>query len=140
MSHHFCSGGIAMRSFAAILAIALSVAVTACSEQIAAPSEPVVTFNANSFFYPRGFVLNPEKQCISGAVVEILDSPDRSLIGRQAHQPACNFDDGIGYDFGLRVAAGTRLRLRASAPGHQPQQREVVLGLESAGDFILIPE
>ena len=140
MSHHFCSGGIVMRSFPAVLAIALSVVAAACSEQMASPSEPVVTFSPNSFIYPRGFVLNLEKQCISGAVVEILDSPDRSLIGRLAHQPECNFDDGVGYDFGLRVAAGTRLRLRASAPGHQPQQREVVLGLESAGDFVLIPE
>jgi hypothetical protein len=121
-----------MRIFAGILAIALSVPLTACSEQIASPSEPVVTFNPALFIYPTGFVLNLENQCISGAVVDILDSPERALIGRQAQQRKCNFDDGIGYDFGP-VAAGTRLRLRASAQGYQPQQREIILGLGSTG-------
>ena len=66
MSHHFCLGGIGMRSLAAILAIALAVAVTACSEQIAAPSEPVVTFNANSFFYPRGLYSTPRNSAFPG--------------------------------------------------------------------------
>src|SRR6476661_5641876 len=72
-----------------------------------------------------GYVLGADQRCINGAVVEIIDSSDSTLIGRQSRQESCDFDDGIGWSF-RDFAFGARLSLRASKVGYRTQAREIV--------------
>jgi hypothetical protein len=148
----FCSGrapacrtsrapgsGLQIVKLLANVVIAVWLLTPGCGKDLVAPSGPTEAFNPNLRIYVAGYVVDSEHQCIAGAVVDILDSSDRSLTGRKAQQPACDFENGLGYDFGA-VPAGTEVRLRASAMGYQPQQRDIVISAHSSTVFTLTPE
>ena len=125
-----------MRTVLPVVFVILSFLASGCSRNTVAPSPAAKTFNPSLFIYVAGYVVTSDHQCIVGAVVDIPDSEIQSLIGRRIEQRACDFDNGIGYDFGP-VPAGTRVRVRASAAGYQTQQRDIIVGGRTSTIFML---
>ena len=83
------------------------------------PSTPTGTSG-----YVWGQVLGQSGVCLSGGEVEIVGGPG---IGRKSSQPdECNAWDYTGYEF-RDLPAGATVTLRATAPGYQAQDRDLVV-------------
>jgi len=85
-----------------------------------------------------GQVLDSSGVCLDGSVVQIVAGPGE---GRLSGQPdGCDAWDYAG--FGLDdLPLGATLTLRASAPGHRSEDRELVIPAGGAPvQFVLVPE
>lgn len=106
-----------------------------CAEPtVPTPSPPPPTATGGGFI--SGYVLDQSGVCLSGAVVEIVEG---SGVGRKSNQSGgCTaWDYGNEYEF-RDLQLGATVTLRATAPGYQSQDRELVV--QNGGspvDFVL---
>jgi hypothetical protein len=109
-------------------ALVFGLSILGCNttgNQVAAPTPAAPTPAASAAPAQElvwGYVVSAESgECIAGALVQVVDSTDPSIVGMQNRQDTCDFDDGIGYAFHFALVSGTQMTLRASQDGYVSQ-------------------
>src|SRR5512133_1551788 len=117
------------RSSSPLLGSLLVVLSLGCGEpaaptrQSSPPTPPTPTATGGLI---SGYVVDASGGCVSGAVVEIVAGPG---VGRKSNQsvPCTAWSYGGGYEF-RNLPLDATVTLRATAPGYQSQDRQVVVG------------
>src|SRR5262245_23993109 len=99
-------------------ALALAAMAASCSDEQRVTQPLPTTPTGPMFATVWGYVLDRQDKCLVDAVVRIVDSSDRTLIGRESRQSRCDFDSGLGFDL-ASVVSGTRLTMQASGVGYR---------------------
>jgi len=96
-----------------------------CGEPTAPTRQPSPPTPTATNGYIWGHVLDQSGLCLHGAEVEIVDGPGVGLKSGQSDGCAA-WDYDIGYEF-RDLQLGATVTLRATTPGYQPQNRELVV-------------
>jgi hypothetical protein len=121
-----------------LLVLCLGCGDTAAPLPQSPPSTPAPTAESG---YIWGFVIGAggSGACVRGGVVEIVDGPGTGRKSAQAD--GCGaWDYSGGYEF-RNLPMGATVTLRATAPGYEPQDRELVVQNGGPGvEFDLTPK
>ena len=118
-----------LRSSSRLVGSLLVVLGLGCGEPAAptpqpSPPTPTAPTPTAASGYIWGQVLDQSGVCLPGGEVEIVDGPG---VGRKSSQPGgCTAWDYDGYEF-RDLQLGATVTLRATTPGYQPQDRELVV-------------
>jgi hypothetical protein len=113
-----------LRSSSRLVGSLLLVLGLGCGEPAAPTPQPSPPTPTATSGYIWGHVLDQSGLCLPGAEVEVVDGPG---VGRKSSQPGgCAAWDYVGYEF-RDLQLGTTVTLRATTPGYQPQDRELVV-------------
>jgi hypothetical protein len=114
----------------------------ATSPPVATPTPAAPPRQSSNLLHLWGCVVDPSGVSIEGATVEVVRGP--VLLGEKATQTtACDltrFSGGFHFDEAVHVNDWDQMTLRASAPGHIPQEQNLSQwGWSRVPTFTLVP-